>query len=426
LALFAPFAFKEFPQFEISNLKSAIPQFPTIAMNQTLTNQPRFETPPDLAGTRPSAPTSAAEKGPRYMGNLQDHQLEQTAATTLPESMREPFLWLGCYLRDRCNRSTDILETKIAEVGLNTTGSTIGKIINGMWKRDALGQPTAAPILAEKKFLDLVARLRKQDQFASMAGQVPFIETETWDKIREYIDIRRAEARVCKFGLIVGATGSQKTACLKQYALRNNHGKVVHLEAPDSASMSRFITELALAYGVGRNKKRFEKELAVFENVNKTKTIVIDNLQRLFKPSNGWNQPILSFLQKLQDDTGCTIILCCVPESELVQKGHGYFEQFEGRCGGREEFLWLPNFTQPAEIEQIAEAFKLKDAAKHIDELLRLARSRGRIRVLFNVLQLAKQDAEADERNHITIHDVRAVLEEQKLNDMREKKEPAR
>jgi DNA transposition AAA+ family ATPase len=362
------------------------------------------------------------DRTPKYISNLQDVQLERTATETLPESMREAFLWLGCFLRDECNRSLDVLEGKIAELGLTTTGSTLGKIINGMWQRDADGRATKAPILSEKKFLDLVDRLRKQAQFASMAGQVSFIETETWEKIKEYIDIRRAEARVCKFGLIIGATGSQKTECLKQYAIRNNHGKVVHLEAPDSASMHRFLTELALAYGVGRSKKRAEKELAIFENVNKTKTIIIDNIQRLFKPQQGWNQPILSFLQKLQDDTRCTIILCCVPESELVRQGHGYFEQFEGRCGGKQEFLWLPNYTQPGEVEQIAEAFKLKDAVKYTDDLLILARSRGRIRVLFNVLQLAKQLAEADGRNHITIADVREVIESQKCNDLREKK----
>jgi DNA transposition AAA+ family ATPase len=341
----------------------------------------------------------------------------------MPENLRNDFLWLGCFMRDRCNNSLGILETKIAEVGLNISVSVISKIINGLWQHDAQGNRTGAPLLSEKKFLDLVSRLRKQDQFASMAGQVPFIETETWDKLKQYIDIRRAEQRVCKFGLIIGATGSQKTACLKQYALRNNHGKVVHLEAPDTASMSRFVTELALCYGVGRNKKRHEKELAVFENVNKTKTLIIDNLQRLFRPQQGWNQPILSFLQKLQDDTGCTVILCCVPESELVQRGHGYFEQFEGRCGGREEFLWLPNFTQPEEVEQIAAAFKLKDAGKHVDFLLALARSRGRIRVLFNVLQLAKQLAEADGRNHITMADITEVREGQKSNDQREQRE---
>jgi DNA transposition AAA+ family ATPase len=283
-------------------------------------------------------------------------------------------------------------------------------------------KPLDHPILAEKKFLDLVARLKKLHHFGSMAGRVPFIETDTWRSVKEYIDVRRDDARVCKFGLIIGATGSQKTECLKQYALRNNHGKVVHLEAPDTASMLKFVTELALAYGIGRHTKRTEKELAIFENVNNRKTIVVDNIQRLFKPQQGWNQPILSFLQKLQDDTRCTIILCCVPESELVRAGHGYFEQFEGRCGGREEFLWLPQFTQPDEVEQIAEAFKLKDAAKNVDELLKLARSRGRIRVLFNVLQLAKRLAEAENRKFITIEDIRDVLDSQKLNDQREKK----
>jgi AAA domain len=359
-------------------------------------------------------------KQPAYLTHLQDVHLEQTSLS-LPESMREPFIWLGVYLREDCNRSLDVLESNMSALGLPTTGSTIGKMIQGRWQKDADNNPTAAPVIAEKKFVDLVDRLRKQARLSAMAGQIPFIETETWQSIEPYIDVRRAAARICKFGLIIGPTGSQKSECLKQYATRNNHGACVHIEAPDTPTMGKFIHELARSYGV-KHQSWADKRVAILDNVNAAKTIIVDNVQRLFKPGHGWNQPILSFLQKLQDDTRCTIILACVPESELVRGGHGYFEQFEGRCGGRQEFLWLPEYPQPSELLQIAEAFKLRDPQKHLPVLEDLAKTRGRIRVLFNTLQLAKQLAETEARKHITIADIRAVQENQKLNDQRARK----
>ena len=359
-------------------------------------------------------------KQPQYLQSLQDVHLEEKSLSMPPE-LREDFKFLGAYLRDECNRNPDVFMARLADLGVSATEGTIAKILTGQFQRDSEGAPTASPIMSVRKFTDMVDRLRRHSRLSAMAGQIPFIETETWRSVRDYIDIRRATARVCKFGLIIGATGSQKSECLKQYALRNNHGACVHLEAPDTPTMMKFIHELALCYGV-RHQSAADKRLAVTNNVTAAKTIIIDNIQRLFKPNHGWNQPILSFLQKLQDDTRCTIILCCVPESELVRQGMGYFEQFEGRCGGRQEFLWLPEFTQVEEIEQIAEAFKLRDIKAAMPTLERLARARGRIRVLFNTLQLAKQLAEAGRRSHLTLADIEAVEDSQKHNDQRIKK----
>jgi hypothetical protein len=116
--------------------------------------------------------------------------------------------------------------------------------------------------------------------------------------------------------------------------------------------------------------------------------------------------------------TRCCFILICVPEWELVQKikagsrdeSVNYFEQFVGRCGGVDEFFIFPDYAPARDLKRIAAAFKLRDAEKHIGALDVLARQRGRIRVLFNVLQKAKRISEAEGSKQLRIGDIHAAL----------------
>lgn len=351
-------------------------------------------------------------KVPKFQLHLEDATLASHAAT-YPESMRENFLWLGGFLREKCQRNLDALEAIMQKLGFKTTGGTISKIIVGRWSKDSEGNATA-PIMSIANFNQLVDKLREHARIQQMAGKVPFVETETWEDFKAYVDVRRARDQVCKFGLVIGPTGSQKTACAKNYTMLNNHGTVKHIEAPDTPTMCKFVTDLAVAYGGSIWASNQAKIVRIHENVNDTKTIIIDNIQRLYKPSQGWNQPIFNYLQKLQDDTGCTIILMCVPEFELTLtsgREKGYFEQFEGRCGGKDEFLLLPDWTPREDLLRIAAAFKLQDADKHVAVLEGLAKQRGRIRILFNVLQKAKRRAESDGSRGLRIAHVKAVLE---------------
>ncbi|HSV73192.1 MAG TPA: hypothetical protein VLH79_05480, partial [Chthonomonadales bacterium] len=119
----------------------------------------------------------------------------------------------------------------------------------------------------------------------------------------------------------------------------------------------------------------------------------------------------------LQDDTNCTVILICVPEFELtLSRGldKGYFEQFEGRVGGRSEFLVLPEFPPREDVEAIAEAFHLRDAERHLAELEKIARARGRVRILFNALQKATRIADG---KPLTMRHVRTALNQEEGED---------
>jgi len=341
-----------------------------------------------------------------------DLQAIETVALSYPEEMRDPLIWLAGYIREECNRSMPVFEEKIRNLGFEVTRETIGKILRGGWNRNGEGK-RIPPVWKLENFLQLVERLRTESQIAAMAGKVPFVETSTWETIKNYIDSRRAPDRICKFGLIIGPTGSQKTACFKQYALRNNHGACVWMESPETPSLGQFITDLSFRYGCSIYASQQRKKFKIKEIVNAHRTIIVDNVQRLFaEESRGTvlsSQPLFNYLQKLQDDTGCTIILSVTPEFDAwfsAGSAAGYFEQFEGRCGGRKGFLWLDKHAPRSDVLAIARAFGLADASSHIKYLEELSRQRGRIRVLFNALQNAKQIAD-EEGKSLTIDHLR-------------------
>lgn len=315
---------------------------------------------------------------------LETHKLQALFAGYPPEILDE-CLWLGAFLREQCSRNLSALCALAGKRGFELHETTLSRILRGKLFND-----DGAPLMKLAKLRQLIAALRQEDQLARLAGKVAFIETPTWEQFRDYADFKRAPETVCKFGLIIGPTGSQKSACGKHYAALNNHGVCIHMETPETPTMGRFVTKLAVKYGVSEFHNIEKKRERITEAVNDRSCLIVDNIQRMYKDRHGWSQPVFNFLQQLQDDTNCTVLLVCVPEFEItLSRGmdKGYFEQFEGRVGGRSEFLVLPEYPTGEDVLAIASAFKLRDAEQHQAELEKIARARGRIRILFNALQ---------------------------------------
>lgn len=344
---------------------------------------------------------------------LDDLSLEKQAAG-YPDEMRAPFMWFGWYVREVCLRDLDVLLLKLKDLGIQHDKTTFSKILRGRWNKDSNDKVLAVPCLALTKFLKCVELLKDHHRVQEMAGKVPFVMTSTAKMLFDFIDTRRAPERVNRFGVIVAYTGSQTTATFKHYQREHNHGLCTWQEAPENGSMKEFIVTLAAKYGGTWNDSYDSARQRVFRTVKRTNTIIVDNAQALYRPKQGVDQPVFNLLRRLQDERECTIILKITNEfhkrllGEMLQ---GYFEQFEGRAGGRRNFLQLPDFPPEEDVLQIAEAFKLRDAEKHLDYLVKLSREPGRIRILFEDLQEAKVVAESEDKP-LTISHVKGVRDE--------------
>ena len=315
-----------------------------------------------------------------------------------PKELQEPCLWLGSYLRNECASDLDELTNRAQKIGVSLDKTTWGRILRGRLNRNAADEITSKLLVNQEKLLAAIASIRNNARLQERAGKVPFILTEHALAIWDFVDLRRAPDRVNKFGIVVGHTGTQKTAALKEYCRNNNHGLCVHLDAPAKASLNELISDLAERYDGTRQESVRKQQNVIWKAVNDRKTIVVENAQRLYDARYGANQPVFNFLQKLQDDTGCTIIITITPVFETTLTAGlaaGYFEQFIGRAGGVKKFLRLPKYAPAEDILKICAAFGLQEPDKHLDYLIKISREAGLIRILFDALQDAKVDAEA-------------------------------
>jgi len=335
-------------------------------------------------------------------------------ADLYPQELREPYIWLCGFIRDECHRDLDNFIERANKVKACHDKTTWSKIIRGRWNRDSNDRELDTPVVKLTTLLREIEVIRNDSRIREQGGRVPFILTKTARSIFDFVDKKRAPDRVCKFGIIIGHTGTGKTAALREYAQRNNHGAVVWLDAPERPSVSRFKTDLAGRYGCGIHTSVSKKETAISASVNDRRCIILENVQRLYDPRLEDRQPIFEYLQKLQEESGCTVILSHTPTFSTTfsaGRAKGFFEQFEGRAGGAKTFLTLTDYPPDDDILAVAAAFELQDADDHIDYLKGLCREPGRIRILFETLQEAKIRA-VRRKEKLTIDHLKYVRDE--------------
>jgi DNA transposition AAA+ family ATPase len=336
--------------------------------------------------------------------------------THYPDDLREPVLWLASYAAQECGRDIDLLAQRAADLNFDMDKTTWSKILRGRWNRRVVGGqqgthyvPLETPIVKLTRLQAAINALRRDQQLKEKAGKVPFVKTGRAASIWDFVDSLRAPDRVNKFGIIVGRTGTEKSASLIEYCRLNNHLACVHLEAPARPSYAQFVADLAAKYNGSRQSNWGRMINKIIESVNSKRTIVVENVQRLYVEKAEANQPVFNFLQKLQDDTGCAIVLTITPvfaETLTRKLANGYFEQFIGRAGGTGEFLRLPDFATEEDVLLIAKSFGLQRAENCLDYLVSISREPGLIRILFGALQKAKVMAEA-EKSKLTIEHLR-------------------
>ncbi len=274
------------------------------------------------------------------------------------------------------------------------------------------GGPTGLALVKE-----IAEFLRRWVVFNSEAGGLPFVETPTWRELDAYIDAVSAPENPCKFGAICGSTGTGKSRMLKRRQLLHNQGKTAHVEAPSSGRLSRFQMKLGAAFGIPISSGTSERLVRLGKCLTNKRTIIVDNVQKLHNERRGADQPVLNYLQEINDDTGCTIILSWTPvfgQTLADPANTQYFEQFIGRFGGLDNVLTLPEYAPMADLRAIADKLRVAGGKASLEVLRRWSREPGRLRILFRRLHLARlaanDDGSKDIRpGHLAAADLRLV-----------------
>lgn len=325
-------------------------------------------------------------------------QLEEKIAH-YPTEVQKPVIWIGEYIRSELNSSLKHFQRVVHDAGVTRAANTWYQILTGRYFRNSSG---ADGVIKDIQTIrDFITKGTLSN------GKIPFIETSTWHMIEDYIDAMRSPHNVCRIGIVVSDTGTQKTAGLEQYRILNNHGTTVRFEAPSTPVQTKLLDKWVKCYSPRkhfRNNTAAERELRY--QLNDRRIVIIENAQRLYQPRKGANQELFSFIQEVQEDTGCIIILCWTrgfTETFLGGSERAFFEQFVGRVGGVDQILSLPEKMPIKDLRLIAKTLKVEDVEQALPILKEWAKSEGKCRVLFHKLQKAKRYAESDGQDTITI-----------------------
>jgi hypothetical protein len=347
----------------------------------------------------PDRPSKPERELPTGIVRVDDFSVSKAIGHYPPEA-KEATMWLAAYMRERCSGRRDLV---VDQLRARLQGVTSNYDLPRPQREVLLPRRSGKLVGSVANLVQRIEALRAGVLLTERAGRMAFVETSTWVRFRDYIDLKRAPESVCKFGVIIGPTGGQKTECAKHYCALNNHGLCVHLEAPARGTMSEFLIDLAMRYtGRGTNRSHLSKlQMEIRQNVTDRKTIVIDNVQRLYKAGRGRRPADLLATCKSCRTTLAAPSFCSspswAPSSSPMGLESGFFEQFEGRAGGRDNSSRLDDFMPREDIVQIATAYGIADAKSPavVKYLEAISRKPGRCRILFNSLQQAKREADA-------------------------------
>lgn len=325
-----------------------------------------------------------------------------------PKDIQPLYQWLKIWVRDECKRDVDVLVEHARRLGVTIDKTNWVRILKGRWRHDADGNELPNPYVSATNLLNAIKALKHEIRIELLQGGMPFFETTVFHTIRRFVEKKMRKDRVNRFGAIVGPTGLQKTASYKELALRCPDIK--WLESADNGSIKELTIRFAVKCGASRSIAYGPARQKIFEAMEphngRIKCVIVDNMQDMVRTDKALkamgkvieNQPAYGFLRSLQDESGCAVIWSITPDKEdsMFDRNSVYLEQFEGRFGGRDGLLRLPNNNPKADLLMIAEGLGLKDAGKHLELLQRLERERGRIRRYFELLQDAKDAADAD------------------------------
>lgn len=315
----------------------------------------------------------------------------QLAKYDAPEAVRSGVIWLHSFMHSRCNGAP----AKVAEILRRINPQEypnkeqyIYQTARGSYFRKSSGAE------AIETFNEIVDRLKQWDILEQQRGRVPFNENlRAWKRYNDYVTAKRARSAVCKFGAIQADTGLGKTACTKHYTLLNNHGLTVRIEMPSAPTLARFLVKLGSSYNISASLPTSARLIEIDEQVTSERVIIVENCQKAYHPQTGTCcLPIFSYLQELQDDRDCTVILTWTPvfATEVLHgKESRYFEQFVSRIGGYDDILVLPK-PNKADLLSIVDQFEIRDRQGALAMLAEWSRQPGCLRLIYDRLQKAK------------------------------------
>jgi DNA transposition AAA+ family ATPase len=164
------------------------------------------------------------------------------------------------------------------------------------------------------KYLDISAECEKIEVLKADAaaravgGSRAFVETTVFKRIAKICD----EAMICNtIAMVYGESQIGKTAALKEYARRNNHGQTVYVLMPASAGVQSMMKAIGDGCHISTRTSFEGLRDRVSRFLDDTKLLILDEVHEAFVSYHRQaTVKCMSVLRQLQEQTQCGLVLC--------------------------------------------------------------------------------------------------------------------
>lgn len=319
--------------------------------------------------------------------NIPDNVI-QSGVAGYDQADQDDLLWLVGWARSELAGSRDRLCEK-----LEKDWTTIWRVLTGKY---------GASI---ESFMEGVRDLRRR---VAESGDTGFVETIVSKRIFDLLDYALAgDVNGGRIVMICGKSRRGKTEAVREWCRRNNHGKSVYIDAPESGGLRALMYEVAERTGVNKGRKTADLRQRLIDSFNRRRILIVDEVIRMMPQRWGTRPVEFEFLRRLHDTKRCAIALVATDlVSHEMQDGQlkAYFEQMWGRVV---QPLYLPPEVRRDEARDIVQHFNARASEDLVSTALKIAREHGKLGVLFEDLRIAaafaKRRGQALSAEHLTI-----------------------
>ena len=208
-----------------------------------------------------------------------------------------------------------------------------------------------------KNFCSKVSAFKKIADERGDLKKTFFVETTCSKKVFQICHAARISQTVA---WIFGDSQIGKTAALKEYTRKNNHGQTIYVRLPASAGVQLVMKSIARACHVNPETSLDNIRRRVLSAIDHNMLLIIDELHQVFTSYHSSSQiKVMELLREIYDETQCGLVLCGthvlkkeVEEGKLTL----VLEQLRRRGTLR---LELPDRPGKKDIQAIANRFDL-------------------------------------------------------------------
>ena len=268
----------------------------------------------------------------------------------LDEEVRLAVRWLHSYYYDN--------GLSLAEVGkeISYDAGNVSKFFSGKYEGDWTAVTKA------------IKRLRKIVEERASINRAPYIETSLYKDIEDYC---QAALLYRKIVFLYGESQVGKTAALKHYAEKHNHGETVYVEMPVGGSLTNFTSALCARMRFVAENRNENNMLKITRALTPNNLLIVDEASRTLQSRVYGTSSLktLDFIRSIHDNSGCGVVLCGtnVFREQMEDRALAKFlNQFNRRCLARRQ---LPDIPSRADLNAFARYYGLDPASGEAFEL---------------------------------------------------------